>query len=354
MKKIIFTGGGTAGHVTPNLALIDRLDPKEWEIHYIGTANSIEQQLVSSRKRVIYHSIAAGKLRRYFSLKNFTDPFRVLKGLSQAKKLVKSINPDVVFSKGGFVSVPVVMAAKKHCPVIVHESDYTPGLANRIASKYADYICVTFSDTEQYFDADKVTHTGSPIRDELFHGSARNALEFTGLSGKKPVLLVMGGSLGAQAINEVVRKSLPKLLNRCDVIHICGEGKLDTACEREGYKQYAYVSEQLPDLLALADMIVSRAGSNSIFEFLALKKPAMLIPLPASMSRGDQVLNARYFETRGYSARLDQEGLTSDKFLEVLEQVFRSRDAYIEKMEGERFANGTEPILKIIYEVTGK
>lgn len=354
MKKIVFTGGGTAGHVTPNLSLIDKLDMSQWEIHYIGTANSIEQRLVGAYPSVTFHCIDAGKLRRYFSLKNLTDPFRVIRGINQAKKLIKQIKPDVVFSKGGFVSVPVVAAAKGRCPVIVHESDYTPGLANRIAARYSDYVCVTFSDTEQYIKGEKAVHTGAPIRESLFHGDRQKALAFTGLSGNKPVLLVMGGSLGAQAINEALRASLKSILPFFDVIHICGEGKVNPDIQYDGYKQFTFIKEQLPDVMALADIVISRAGSNSIFEFLALAKPAILIPLPANVSRGDQVLNATYFETRGYAAKLEQEELNRKTLVDTLDKVYSARGVYIEKMQNEKFANGTEPILKLITEVAGK
>lgn len=354
MKTIVFTGGGTAGHVTPNLALISRLDKSEWNIHYFGMSDSIEQRLLKDCPEVQFHCITSGKVRRYFSLKNLTDPFKVLKGIRQARSLLKKIKPDVVFSKGGFVSVPVVMAAKKRCPVIVHESDYTPGLANRIATKYADTVCITFSDTDKHIKGDKAVLTGTPIREELFSGSKERAMKFTGLSGEKPVLLVMGGSQGAQAINELVRSALPMLLPRFDIIHLCGEGKVDTTIASEGYLQYAYIGEQLPDIFALADLVVSRAGSNSIFEFLALELPAILIPLPLSASRGDQILNANYFEQRSYAVKLDQEQTTANDLVVAVNRVYDARRAYKENMRKDRFANGTDQILNLIFRVTNK
>lgn len=197
-KKIILTGGGTAGHVTPNLALLPRLRAEGYEIHYIGTAEGIEKSLVDGLEGVTYHTISAGKLRRYFSLKNLTDPFKVVGGIFQAKRIINKVKPDVVFSKGGFVSVPVVIAAKGMAPIVAHESDYTPGLANKITAKFADRVCVTFEDTLKYVGA-KGVHTGTPIRPELYGGDRQRGLDFTGFSGEKPILLTMGGSQGAQA-----------------------------------------------------------------------------------------------------------------------------------------------------------
>lgn len=345
-KTILFTGGGSAGHVTPNLALIERLRAEGYTIEYIGSEDGIERSLVEKAK-IPYHAIKCGKLRRYFDLKNFSDPFRVLKGIWQAKRIIKNIKPDAVFSKGGFVSVPVVIAAHKKAPVITHESDYTPGLANKINLRFADKVCVTFEDTLSHVGA-KGIHTGTPIRPELYKGDAKKGLAFAGFNGEKPVLLVMGGSLGAQAINEALRAALPKLLRSFDVIHLCGKGKLDESIKEEAYRQYEYISDELPDLFAAADVILSRSGANAVFEFLALCKPSLLVPLPLSASRGDQILNAGYFARKGYAMVLEQEKLTPGTLLDALSDLYDRRLSFISTMSAEEKADGTDEVLAVI------
>lgn len=349
MKKIVFTGGGTAGHATPNLALMEKLDRREWEVHYIGTADGVEKNLVGARSDVIYHEIAWGKLRRYFDWRNFTDPFRVIKGYFQSKKIIKEVKPDVLFSKGGFVSVPVVAAAKGKCPVIAHESDYTPGLANRLAAPFATTICMTFPDTAKFVRHGKGVHTGTPIRPELYRGSREKGLAFTGLSGKKPVLLMVGGSLGAQKVNDALREALPLLLPDFDIVHLCGKGKVEPNLAVEGYLQYEYINEEMADLLALSDVVLSRAGANAIFELLALRKPMLLVPLPSASTRGDQLLNAAYFAKMGYAAVLQQEKMTSVKLGEALHALYRNRAAYVKAMEKAENVDGTQPILNLIF-----
>ena len=346
-KKILLTGGGSAGHVTPNIALLPSLRELGYELYYIGTADGIEAKLIKEQKDVKYFAIKSGKLRRYFSLKNFTDPFRVLKGISQSKKIIKSVKPDVVFSKGGFVSVPVVIAAKGKCPVVCHESDYTPGLANKIAGKFADRICVTFEDTLKY-TGKKAVHTGTPIRRELFNGNREKGLQFLGFDGKKPVILVMGGSLGAAALNDAVRGALDKLLKKFDVIHLCGKGKVDESINIKGYRQYEYIGAELPDLLAATSLVVSRAGANAVFEFLALGKPAILVPLPLEASRGDQILNAEYVRKKGYAMVLPQEQITPDVLYDRITELHANRESYIEKMKSDSTLDGTEEVLEVI------
>ena len=349
MKTIIFTGGGTAGHVMPNLALMDRLDKGEWTVHYIGTEEGIERELLAGRPEVVYHAIAWGKLRRYFSWKNFTDPFRVVKGYFQSKKIMKAVKPDVLFSKGGYVSVPVVMAARGKCPVLCHESDYSPGLANRIASKFADTVCTTFTDTVTKVPAGKGVHTGNPIRAALFEGSREKGLTFAGLTGEKPVLLVVGGSTGAKAVNEAVEAALDELLKTFDIVHLCGQGKADDTAPRPGYVRFEYVNEQMAHVLAAADVVVSRAGANAVFELLALHKPAVLIPLPLEASRGDQILNAQYFERNGYAVHLPQAEATPQKLVDTVLAVCRDRQRYIDAMAKAPGADGTENILRLIF-----
>ena len=333
MKRIILTGGGTAGHVTPNIALLPRLKELQYDIHYIGSYNGIEKELIE-QFGIPYHGIATGKLRRYFSVQNFTDPFRVLKGLGDARKLVKILKPDVIFSKGGFVSVPVVLAGKScHVPSIIHESDMTPGLANKLSFSAATKICCNFPETLKYLPSDKAVLSGSPIRSELFEGDRSRGLHFCGLTSDKPVILIMGGSLGAVAVNEAVRAVLPELLKDFQVIHLCGKGKTDKSLSNmTGYVQYEFIKEELRDLLAAADLIISRAGANAICEILALRKPNILIPLPAAASRGDQILNAESFQKQGFSYLLPEEEITNEKFLDTIHQVYSDRENYQKQM----------------------
>lgn len=347
-KKIILTGGGSAGHVTPNLALLPQLLAEGIEVHYIGTADGIERTILSERKDVTYHIISSGKLRRYFSWKNFTDPFRVMRGLFQARRVMREVKPAAVFSKGGFVSVPVVIAAHgKHIPVVTHESDYTPGLANKINAKFADRICVTFEDTLAHVGA-KGVHTGTPIRPELYQGDKERGLAFLGFDDKKPVLLIMGGSLGASVVNDAVRAALPKLLISYDIVHLCGKGKVEEQLNQPGYRQFEYVNEALPDVLAATDVVVSRAGANAVFEFLALSKPALLIPLPRSASRGDQILNAGYFARKGFAMVLEQESLTPETLLDAVNDLYDRRLSFIATMSAELLADGTDEVLAVI------
>lgn len=346
-KTIVFTGGGTAGHVTPNLALIERLDRSEWDIHYIGTSG-MEKDLIAPVEGVTYHEIDSGKLRRYLSIKTVTMPFHVQKGYLQAKKLIKTLKPDVVFSKGGYVSVPVVAAARGKCPILTHESDYTPGLANKIDAKYADKVLVTFSDTVAYVKGGKGVHTGTPIRPELYRGDRNRGLAFTGLSGEKPVLLITGGSLGAESVNVTVREALPALLETFDVVHLCGKGKADASVAAPGYVQYEYIRDEMADLFALADVVCSRAGANAVFELLALKKPMLLLPLSGASTRGDQELNAEYFKKRGYAKVLLASEVDAASITRELNALYRERDTYRAAMDNAQGVDGTEQILALI------
>ncbi len=301
-----------------------------------------------------YHIVAAGKLRRYLSAENVADAFRVAKGLVDSLKVLKQIRPDVVFSKGGFVTVPVVRAAHMlHIPVIIHESDMTPGLANRLCFSSADRICCNFPETMKYLPESKAVLTGSPIRRELLTGSREAALAFSGLSGEKPVLLVMGGSLGAAAVNQAVRNILPELLKDFEVIHLCGKGKLDESLAgTEGYVQFEFVSEQMRDLLNGADLIISRAGANAICEILALRKPNILIPLPADASRGDQILNAKSFKEQGFSYMLEEKHITDERLLTIIREVYKRKDSYIAAMNASPQSDAITMIADMADELT--
>lgn len=355
MKKIILTGGGTAGHVTPNIALLPELKERGYEIHYIGSKDGIEKKLIEALS-IPYYPISSGKLRRYFDWKNFTDPFRVLKGFSDAKKLIKQIRPDVIFSKGGFVTVPVVKAAKQcHVPAIIHESDMTPGLANRLCIKSAYKVCCNFPETVSCLLDGKAVLSGSPIREELFKGSAENGRRFCGFTNDKPVLLIIGGSLGSRAINQAVRSLLPELLKTWQIIHLCGKGNLDESLnDCSGYKQFEYIQKELPDLFAASDIVISRAGANAICELLALKKPAILIPLSAAASRGDQILNAKSFEKQGFSYLLEEEQVTDESLLKAIRTVYEHRSSYINAMTKSQTNNAIQIIADLIDEAAAQ
>lgn len=345
MKRIILTGGGTAGHVTPNIALIPELQKRGYEIHYIGSKTGIEKELIGNFD-IPYYGISSGKLRRYFDVKNFTDPFRILKGYTEADKLIKKIKPDVVFSKGGFVTVPVVKAAKRRkVPCVLHESDISPGLANRLCLSSATAICANFPETLENLPEDKAYLTGSPIRSELFSGNRLKGLDFCNLTANKPIILVIGGSLGSVRVNEAVREILPQLLETYQVIHLCGKDKVDEDLKgTTGYVQYEYIQKELCDILDAADIVISRAGANAICELLALHKPNILIPLSLEASRGDQILNAASFEKQGFSYVIKEEDLTSDKLLEAVQYVSENKQTYKAAMSA---SNQQDAVIKV-------
>lgn len=353
MKKIVMTGGGTAGHVTPNIALMPSLQKAGYEISYIGSKDGIEKGLIEDQK-IPYYGISSGKLRRYHSWKNFTDPFKVLKGFFEARHIMEHIKPDVVFSKGGFVSVPVILAAKtKGIPAIIHESDLTPGLANKLAIPAATKVCCNFPETVPYLPSGKAVLTGSPIRQELLHGSKANGKEFCHFTKDLPVLMIMGGSIGSVYINNAVRECLDDLLKEFQIIHLCGKGNLDeTLANKEGYAQFEYISDNLPDLFATADLMIARAGANSICEILALRKPNILIPLGRNASRGDQILNANSFAKQGFSVVLEEENVTSDTLKSTIKDVMTNRQKYVSAMEASGQMDAIATIMSLIENVT--
>lgn len=355
MKKIVLTGGGTAGHVTPNIALIPRLREAGYEISYVGSYDGIEKKLISDFD-IPYTGIATGKFRRYLDVKNLTDPFRVIKGFGEARSYLKRYRPDAVFSKGGFVSVPVVRAAASlGIPCIIHESDMTPGLANRLCIPVAYRVCCNFPETLKMLPEGKAVLTGSPIREELTKGNKLAGLDMCGFSANKPVIMVIGGSLGAANVNKAVRDALPKLLEDFQVVHLCGKDKMDNLLlNTPGYKQFEYIKSELKDLFAMADVVISRAGANAICELLALKKPNILIPLPASASRGDQLLNARSFETQGFSIVINEDDLTTGLLVDKVHELFFSKQAYHDAMAKSSQMDSIRSIIQLINEAAQK
>ena len=297
MKKIVLTGGGTAGHVTPNIALLPALQAAGYEIAYVGSYEGIEKKLIADFN-IPYTGISTGKFRRYLDPKNFSDPFRVMKGFVEARNYLKNYQPDVVFSKGGFVSVPVVRAAASlHIPCIIHES----------------------------------------------------GLNMCGFTANKPVIMVIGGSLGAANVNKAVRDALPKLLEDFQVVHLCGKDKIDNLLlNTSGYKQFEYIKAELKDIFAMADVVISRAGANAICELLALKKPNILIPLPAASSRGDQLLNAASFEAQGYSIVLNEDDITTNLLVDKVHELYFNRQNYVDAMSKSHQMDAVKTIMELI------
>ncbi|AXH99199.1 undecaprenyldiphospho-muramoylpentapeptide beta-N-acetylglucosaminyltransferase [Sporosarcina sp. PTS2304] len=348
---IVLTGGGTAGHVSVNQALIPVFLEKGYRVHYIGSKEGIERELIGdSHPDVVYHAIQSGKLRRYFSMKNFSDPFRVGAGTLQALAILRKLKPELVFSKGGFVSVPVVMAAKlANVTVVVHESDVTPGLANKLALPFSSQIFTVFEQTLQYVPPGKSTCTGPIIRPELFTGDEERGLQFTGFTHDKPIFIVMGGSQGSAVLNDAVRKSLPELLKQYQIIHLCGKGNAEEELKGlAGYAQFEYVTTELPDLLAAADFAVSRAGSNAIFELLAIHKPMLLIPLAASKSRGDQILNASYFASKGLALQVEEEQLPNEPLQYLFAKLEKEKSRLLSNIEKTTKPKTPEKMVELI------
>lgn len=335
MTKIAFTGGGTVGHVSVNLSLIPTALSQDYEALYIGSKNGIEREMIESQlPEIKYYPISSGKLRRYISLENAKDVFKVLKGILDARKVLKKEKPDLLFSKGGFVSVPVVIAAKSlNIPTIIHESDLTPGLANKIALKFAKKIYTTFEETLNYLPKEKADFIGATIREDLKNGNAHNGYQLTGFNENKKVLLVMGGSLGSKKLNSIIRENLDALLQQYQVIHLTGKGLKDAQVKKSGYIQYEFVKEDLTDLLAITDTVISRAGSNAIYEFLTLRIPMLLVPLGLDQSRGDQIDNANHFADKGYAKAIDEEQLTAQILLQELNEMEQERTRIINNMK---------------------
>ena len=352
-NKIIFTGGGSAGHVTLNLALIPLFLEKGWDVKYIGSKGGMEKDLVAKIPEVTYYAIETGKLRRYFSWQNFLDMLKIPVGIIQAVGIVLKEKPDIIFSKGGFVSFPVVLAGFVcRVKVVMHESDVTPGLANKMSLPFVSRFFTTFDDTVKYVkDKSKVDYIGPVLSDRFENGDKKRALDLCRFNDDKPVLMLVGGSLGAKTINDAVKNNLPALLKKYQVIHICGRGQTDESLETDGYKQFDYVNTEFKDLMKLADVVVSRAGSNAIFELLSLYKPMVLVPLPSASSRGEQSLNAKSFASKGYAEVIADEKLTdSALFLETIDKVFDNRQKYSETMHNSDFkaTNSKDLVLKVM------
>lgn len=356
MKSIVFTGGGSAGHVVPNMALMDVFLSENVKVFYVGSEEGIERKLIEGMKNIPYYPIACGKLRRYFSLKNFFDPLKILLGIWQSFRYLGKIKPDVVFSKGGFVAFPVVFAAwLRRIAVIAHESDLTPGLANRLSFPFVRKIAFTFPPLPNTsLKSEKIVVTGTPIRQELFHGDAKAGRKRCGFENNNPCVMIIGGGSGATMINDTVRKILPELLKTMNVIHCCGQGKLmeNFSEKNSGYKQFEYVNEEMADLYASADLIISRAGANTVYEVLALNKVAIFIPLSRKASRGDQIANANFLKSRGLCSVLEEEHLNPQALLQTIQETINHQKEMQEKIVQYEIQSGTETIVNLIHQIT--
>ncbi len=345
MSTIILTGGGTAGHCTPNLALYPYLKNEFDKIIYIGSENGIEKNIIS-KTDIPYYSVNCAKFNRNKKLKNFTMPFKVISGVIEAGKIIDKVKPDVVFSKGGYVSLPTVIAASlRKIPVITHESDFSLGLANKISSKYSKKVLTSFPETAKTVKNGEFV--GPPIRSSLFNVSRQEALDFFGFTGKKPILLITGGSQGAKTINITVKKALNNLLPKFDIIHICGKDNLSNERSDKGYYQTEYL-DKMEYALSVASVCVSRSGSNTLFELMCLKIPCVLIPLPPGASRGDQVQNANYFQKKGLANVLQQDVLTPESLTFAIHATYANRFNIIRNFDAFPIKDASRQISRII------
>ena len=303
MISIAFTGGGTGGHIYPGLAIASWMEKQyPYRIFWIGSGAGMDRDLVE-RAGLEFFGVPSGKLRRYFSLRNFSDVFKVLAGFFAARRILKKEKPSLLFSKGGFVSVPPCAAAKSlKIPVFTHESDYSPGLATRINTRFAEKIFLSYNESAAFFAgpaAAKLCVSGNPIREQFRTAEPDKGRAFLGLGNDERILLVLGGSLGSAEINDLVRACLPELTRHYTVVHQTGEGSEQVSGDVPRYKPFAYFRDELPHIIAAAELVLCRSGAGTIWECKSLKKPMVLIPLRGSGTRGDQVENARLFQKKG-------------------------------------------------------
>lgn len=347
------TGGGSAGHIVPNLAVAEALKEKGIDCEYLGRPYGMEASMIRNAG-MEFHTMNSGRLHRSFDIDVLLTPFRVIQGVCQGIYWILKRKPVVMFCKGGFMSLPAAIAGWiTGTPVVLHESDLTPGLANKLCGPFAKKICCTFEETMQYLPEKKAVYTGTPIRRSLLRGSKEKGYALTGFENDpeaKPVLMVVGGSLGAGALNDAVAENLESLLDSFRVIHLYGVDHETDPEPRDGYFPIRYASDEMADLFAITDMVLSRAGANAINEFLQLKLPNVLVPLPVGVSRGDQVLNAKQFSKLGFSYLLEQESMNSKTLMEALYYVRDHRCEYQEAMNSDKAKNGSEELCRVLLE----
>lgn len=349
MSTIILTGGGTAGHCMPNVALIPHLKNKFNKIYYIGSSSGIEKNLIKSLG-IPYYEIPCAKLNRSFDLKTLVMPFTVIKGINKAGKIIDKLKPDVIFSKGGYVALPTVIAGhKRKIPVISHESDLTIGLSNRLTSNMCKKVLTAFPETAEKLKNGE--YVGIPLRKSLYTEiDVDKTKKSFGLSGKKPVLLITGGSQGAKSINDAVYSALPSLLKKFEIIHLCGKGNLNPKIKENGYKQFEFLSN-IEDAIKICSVCVTRAGANTLFELLSLKIPCLVIPLSNKSSRGDQILNAEYFQKLGMINVLNQQSITPNSLILSINSTYANKDNIIKNINKNPIKDASKSVCKVINSV---
>jgi len=329
MKIIVLTGGGTAGHIMPNLALLPELQKEFDKIYYLGAKNSMEEKIILEYKNIEFISIPTTKLIRKLTLKNLLIPFKLINSINKTKKILKQIKPDVIFCKGGFVSVPVAIAGKQcKIPVVSHESDLSMGLANKIILKFANKVCTSFEDTAKI--SNKCICTGTPIRQQIFNGNKQNILSKFKPDINKPTILFFGGSLGSKKINTLVENSIDELIKKYNVLHIIGKGNKNNITKPNYYA--VEFAGSIENFFASADIVICRGGANSLFELLALKKPMLIIPLSKAESRGDQLENAEYFKNHYHAEVLQESEATTTTLLNKLNNINLNRHKIVSLM----------------------
>lgn len=371
LRTFVFAGGGTGGHIYPGLAVAGELrrlaasKNEKIRIVWIGNSAGMDRNLVEkSGEADLFYGVPSGKLRRCFSFQNFLDLFKIAAGFVKSFFFLLKVKPDVLFSKGGFVSVPPCVAAHfLHIKTFTHECDFTPGLATRINSRFVSKILVSYEETKKYFsqkNQDKIIVTGNPVRHEFYTADPERGRKFlfTGrqdYNPSKPVLLVVGGSLGAHQINALVAENLEWLVSRFNVVHQCGARDADEMPKNvSGYFLYPFIYSEMPNVLAAADIVLGRAGANSIWEFSALGKPMVLLPLCGSGTRGDQVDNAEYFAVSGAAEVLLGKDATSENLKNALEKLLDEKTRLGFAAASKKLSDGKNParkIAEIIYDV---
>lgn len=342
-QKIVLCGGGTLGHFTPNIAIFEALKDK-YDFIYIGTKNGLEKSIASAL--MDYKEVETVKLIRSFSfasiINNVCIPFKLIKGIREAKQILKAEKPALIFSKGGFASVPIVFAGHSlKVPCITHESDLSLGLANKLIAKKCKVVCTSFKATAKLVE--NGVFTGTPIRPQVFNGNAQKLKKELNIKNSLKSILVIGGSLGSENINTAIRQSLDTLSKDYNIIHITGKGKLEKSLQgKANYYQTEYASN-IEDYFAIADIVITRGGSNTLFELLALKKPMLIIPLSAKVSRGDQIQNAKYFSKCGFANVLYEENLTSKNLITQINATLASKATIASKMQ-QTNTNGTQAV----------
>ena len=353
MKTVLVVGGGSAGHVLPTIPIITKLKDSGYKVCFIGSRSGMEERLLVG-VCIDFFSIPTGKLRRYFSFQNVLDFFGFCFGVLYSLFIISRIKPSVIFSKGGFVSLPVVLAGwLLRVPILAHESDRTPGLANRISMPFLSTYCTSFPSKEDLNTKFRHVHTGSPVRAEMLLGDRARGKEMLNYVDEKPILIVTGGSQGSEFINQNVRAVLEELLERFNVLHICGQGNL-LPINKNGYKQIEYVSKNWGHMLAAADLVVSRAGANALFELLALRKVCIYIPLSKTWSRGDQIDNSQYVVENNFGKVLDEDALTSSSFLEEILKTYKSRESHRQSLEAYSAIDASTMIYDEILDLVGR